>query len=264
MNENTESREIDLLQLASALIKRWWIIAVATILAGVLALGYTLFCITPLYEATAMFYVNNTSLSAAAGKITFSASDLTAAQTLVDTYRVILGSRLNLEEVIRQGNLSYTYEELYKMIESEAVDETEIFSVTVTNTSPQEACDIANTIASVLPQKVSDVMDGAKVKVVDYAVVPRSKSSPSTSRNTAVGMLLGFVLSAGVIILLELFNDTINDGEWLVTACGDEIPLLAVVPDVNAKNDRHYYRYGRYGGYGGYYGPTADSDEKSK
>lgn len=257
MNENTESREIDLLQMASALIKKWWVIAIATILAGIIAFGYTRFAITPKYEATAMFYVNNTSISAVTGKFTFSSSDLTAAKTLVDTYRVILGTRLNLEEVIREGNFRYTYEQLNKMITSQAVNGTEIFSVTVTSTDPQEACDIANTIASILPQKVSDVMEGARVKVVDYAVVPQTKASPSTAKNTALGMIIGFVLAAGAIILLEVFNDTINSEEWLVATYGDEIPLLSVVPDVNAKNDHRYYRYG------GYYGTATQSGEKN-
>ena len=252
MNENTESREIDLLQMASALVKKWWVIAVATVLAGIIAFGYTRLGITPKYEATAMFYVNNSSIS---GKI--SLPDLNMARDCVASCGVILGTRLTLEEVIREGNFNYTYEQLNKMIESQAVNGTEIFSVTVTSTDPQEACDIANTIASVLPQKVADAMDGVKVKVIDYAVVPQTKSSPSTSKNTVLGMLIGFVLSAGVIILLEMFNDTINSEEWLVTTYGDEIPLLSVVPDVNAKSDRRYYKYG------GYYGTATKNGENS-
>ena len=252
MNENTESREIDLLQMASALVKKWWVIAVATVLAGIIAFGYTRLGITPKYEATAMFYVNNSSIS---GKL--SLADLNAAEKSVKSYCTILETRLNLEEVIREGNFNYTYEQLNKMIDSQPVNGTEIFSVTVTSSDPQEACDIANTIASVLPQKVADVIDGTKVKVVDYAVVPQTKSSPSTPKNTVLGMLVGFVLSAGVIILLEIFNDTINSEEWLVTTYGDEIPLLSVVPDVNAKSDRRYYKYG------GYYGTATKNGENS-
>lgn len=252
MNENTESREIDLLQMASALVKKWWVIAVATVLAGIIAFGYTRLGITPKYEATAMFYVNNSSIS---GKI--SLGDLNMARDCVASCGVILGTRLTLEEVIREGNFNYTCEQLGKMIDSQAVNGTEIFSVTVTSTDPQEACDIANTIASVLPQKVADAMDGVKVKVIDYAVVPQAKSSPSTPKNTVLGMLVGFVLSAGVIILLEMFNDTINSEEWLVTTYGDEIPLLSVVPDVNAKSDRRYYKYG------GYYGTATKNGENS-
>ena len=252
MNENTESREIDLLQMASALVKKWWVIAVATVLAGIIAFGYTRLGITPKYEATAKFYVNNSSIS---GKI--SLGDLNMARDCVASCGVILGTRLTLEEVIREGNFNYTCEQLGKMIDSQAVNGTEIFSVTVTSTDPQEACDIANTIASVLPQKVADAMDGVKVKVIDYAVVPQTKSSPSTPKNTVLGMLVGFVLSAGVIILLEMFNDTINSEEWLVTTYGDEIPLLSVVPDVNAKSDRRYYKYG------GYYGTATKNGENS-
>lgn len=252
MNENTESREIDLLQMASALVKKWWVIAVATVLAGIIAFGYTRLGITPKYEASVMFYVNNSSIS---GKL--SLADLNAAEKSVKSYCTILESRLSLEEVIREGNFNYTYEQLNKMIDSQAVNGTEIFSVTVTSSNPQEACDIANTIASVLPQKVADVMEGAKVKVIDYAVVPQTKSSPSTPKNTVLGMLVGFVLSAGVIILLEMFNDTINSEEWLVTTYGDEIPLLSVVPDVNAKSDRRYYKYG------GYYGTATKNGENS-
>ena len=252
MNENTESREIDLLQMASALVKKWWVIAVATVLAGIIAFGYTRLGITPKYEATAMFYVNNSSIS---GKL--SLADLNAAEKSVKSYCTILETRLSLEEVIREGNFNYTYEQLKKMIGSQAVDGTEIFSVTVTSSDPQEACDIANTIASVLPQKVADVIDGTKVKVVDYAVVPQTKSSPSIPKNTVLGMLVGFVLSAGVIILLEIFNDTINSEEWLVTTYGDEIPLLSVVPDVNDKSDRRYYKYG------GYYGTATKNGENS-
>ena len=248
MNENTESREIDLLQMASALVKKWWVIAVATVLAGIIAFGYTRLGITPKYKATAMFYVNSSSLSIA---------DLNAAEKSVKPCCTILETRLTLEEVIREGNLNYTYEQLKKMIGSQAVDGTEIFSVTVTSSDPQEACDIANTIASVLPQKVADARNGTEVKVIDYAVVPQTKSSPSTSKNTVLGMLIGFVLSAGVIILLEMFNDTINSEEWLVTTYGDEIPLLSVVPDVNAKSDRRYYKYC------GYYGTATKNGENS-
>ena len=52
-------------------------------------------------------------------------------------------------------------------------------------------------------------------------------------------------------------TDTINSEEWLVTTYGDEIPLLSVVPDVNAKSDRRYYKYG------GYYGTATKNGENS-
>ncbi len=241
MNEN---KEIDLLQLASAVLKKWWIVAASTVLAGILAFAYTYLCVKPTYQASALFYVNNSTVNIGAS-ISLSAGDITAAKSLVDTYRVILSSRLNLEEVIKKADLNYSYEDLSKMISAQAVNSTEIFSVTVTSTSPQEACDIANTIAVVLPAKVTDVIEGTSVKVVDYAVVPTNRFAPSYSKNTIVGLLLGFIASVAVIVVMELLNDSIKSEDWLVTTFGDEIPLLAVVPDINAKS-RHYGKYGYY------------------
>ena len=103
-------------------------------------------------------------------------SDLNAAQSLVDTYAVILKSRGTLEEVIDKAQLPYTYEELSKMVETGAVDNTEIFSITVTSDDPQEATKIANTIVEVLPDRITEIMDGSDVRTVDFAVVPSKKS----------------------------------------------------------------------------------------
>lgn len=242
MNEN---REIDLLQLASAVLKKWWIVAVTTVLAGILAFSYTYLCVEPTYQASALFYVNNSKLSLGSTSISLSSGDITAAKSLVDTYRVILKSRLNLEEVIKKANLGYSYEELSEMITAESVNNTEVFSVTVTGKSPQEACEIANTIAIVLPEKVTGIIEGTSVKVVDYAVVPTKRFAPSYSKNTIIGVLLGFVASVAVIVVMELLNDSIKSEDWLVTTFGDEIPLLAVVPDVTVKS-RHYGKYGYY------------------
>lgn len=253
MNEKSEIKEIDLLQLVSAVLKKWWLVAVATVLAGALAFGYTYIYIKPRYKASALFYVNNTSISAVGGKITFSSGDLSAAKSLVDTYSVILTSRLCLEEVITTGNYKYSYGGLKGMVSASAVNDTEIFSVTVTALSPEEACSIANTIADVLPGKIATVMDGASVKVVDYAVVPTARSSPNYRSNTIKGMLVGAIIAAAAIVLAEILNDSVKSETWLASTFGDEIPLLAVVPHESSSGKHgRYGRYGKYGKYGKY------------
>ena len=66
-------------------------------------------------------------------------------------------------------------QKLKGMIQTESVNETEVFSITVTCDDPHEAEHIANTIARVLPDKISNVVEGSSVRVVDYAVVPSGK-----------------------------------------------------------------------------------------
>lgn len=236
----SSEEEIDLLKLLGALWKRIWIIALAAVVGGVVLLAYTKILVTPLYKSSAMMYVNNSDFSVGSTKV--SLSDLNAAQSLVDTYAVILKSRGTLEEVIDKAQLPYTYEELSKMVETGAVDNTEIFSITVTSDDPQEATKIANTIVEVLPDRITEIMDGSDVRTVDFAVVPSKKASPSTTKNTLLGLIAGFVLACAVIIVRELMDTKLHSEDYLLTQYPD-IPLLAVIPDMNKKTGKRSYYY---------------------
>lgn len=228
---------IDLVQLAKALWRRAWAILLAMVVFGGAAFSYAYFIITPLYKASAMLYVNNSSLSVGSTKVDL--SDLNAAQSLVDTYIVILKTRTTLEDVIEAAGLSYDYETLSKMIEAGAVNSTEVFSIEVTSPDPAEAEKIANTIAELLPDRIAEIVDGSSVRIVDYAVVPSHKASPSLSRYTLLGLLLGAVVSCGVIVLRVLFDEQIRDEDYVRETF--DLPLLAAVPDLTAKSAGDYY-----------------------
>ena len=252
MNQRTEhTDEIDLLELLSALLRRWWAIVLAILITGFAAFGYTYFLVDPLYQASTLLYVNNSDISVGSTSFSISNADLTAAQKLVDTYVVILESRTALNEVIEEAGLGYTYEELSKMISASAVNSTEVFEIVVTSKSASEAERIANTIADVLPDKIADIVAGSDVRIVDYAVVPSHRSSPSYTRNTAIGMLIGAVLSAAVIILMYMFDENIRSEDYLTQTYPD-IPLLAVIPDMTAGKQRSggYYGYSSGGSSG--------------
>lgn len=232
--------EIDLLKIAQVLLQKAWIIIAATFLMAAAAFGATYFFITPLYTSTALMYVNNSSFSVGNTSFSISQGELTAAQGLVDTYIVLLKSRTTLEDIIDQCSLEYDCEELSDMIEAEAVNATEIFSVNVTSASPREAERIANTITQVLPERIASIVDGSDVRIVDYAVVPSRRASPSFTRNTVIGALAGFVLAAAVVVLRYMLDDQIHEESYL-TQTYPNIPLLAVVPDMTSAGKRGYY-----------------------
>lgn len=242
--------EIDLLKLAGALWRRAWAILLAMVLFGGAAFSYAYFLVTPLYQSSALMYVNNSSFSV--GSTAISLADLNASKSLVDTYLVIMKTRMTLNEVIEQARLSYSYEELREMIDAASVNGTEVFSITVTSPDPQEAEKIANTIVEILPRKIEQVMDGSSVRAVDYAVVPDRKSSPSITRYTAIGLALGFVVSCAVIVLIELLDEQIRSEDQLTQAY--EFPLLASIPDLMSAKTR--------AGYGGYYAAAAGKGKK--
>lgn len=245
MNPDTrkaDHAEIDLLHLLKVLWHRAWAVVLAMLLCGGSVFAYTYYLITPLYQSSALMYVNNSSITV--GSTSVSLADLSASQSLVETYIVILKTRLTLNEVIEQAEVDYSYEELVKMIDASPVNETEIFEITVTSPDPSEAEKIANTIVKVLPEKISEIMDGSSVRTVDFAVRPNQKSSPNFTQNVALGLIVGFVLSCSVLILLDLLDEQIRDEEYLSQAYG--LPVLAVVPDLAAR-DASPYDSGGYG-----------------
>ena len=234
MKENKDYTEVDLRQLFRALVHKAWAIILAAVLCGGAALAYTQFMITPLYKARTLMYVNNNSLSVGSTKVSISQGDLSAAQSLIGTYTVILQTRSTLEEVIETADLPYTYEQLRDMVSAASVNSTEIFYIEVTDSDPAEAELIANTIGQILPDKIASIVDGSSVRIVDYAVEPSHRSSPSLTENTALGMLIGIVISCAVIVILQLTDDLIHDSDYL--AQNYDIPVLAVIPDLTVRS----------------------------
>ena len=255
-NKQNGEMEIDPLQLFRALWRNALVIILVAIIFGGIAFGGTFMFISPKYEASAMMYVNNSSVTLGNTSVSITSGELSAAQTLVSTYIVILKSRTTLDEVIQESGVPYTVEKLSKMVNASAVSGTGIFKVTVQSSSPTEAELLANTIARVLPDRISDIVDGSSVRVVDYAIVPAHRSSPSYTKNTAIGVLAGVVLVAGIICLREI----LTSGEDVIIHSSDDlaelfpdIPVLAVVPDMRMTSKKGYYS-----AYSSYYG----SDKK--
>nr|AHF24708.1 lipopolysaccharide biosynthesis protein [uncultured bacterium Contig783] len=244
-NTNKQIDEIDLLKLGKALLKRWWLLLITMILGGAIAFSYAYFAITPLYQSSALMYVNNNSLDIGSTRVNISNGDLTAANNLIDTYAVILKSRSTLEEVIRVGGLPYSYSQLNAMISADSVGNTAVFKVTTTNRDPEMAAHITNTILEVLPDRIAEIVEGSSVEIVDFAVPAGSPSSPNYKKITAIGAMIGFVLSAAFVTLRFLLDTTIRSEEYLLETYKD-IPVLGVIPDLASDTaGGYYYGYGK-------------------
>ena len=244
MNKKNDEIEIDLLKLIKVLWRRALVIILVALLVASAVFAVTLFFITPTYQATASFYVNNSSISIGSMNYTITGGELSAASTLVNTYIYILKSRTTLEDVIEKGGLPYNYIELGKLISTKTVTGTAAFDITVTTDSPSESERIANLIAEVLPERITEIVDGSNVRIVDYAIVPAHRSSPSYLKNTAIGALAGFVLVAGIICLREIMH---SGADVMIHSSDDleelfpDVPVLAIVPDMRNTTKKGYY-----------------------
>lgn len=233
-----EYSSVDLLHIVRSLWKKAWVIAIAMILAGIIGFSIAAFAIAPTYSSSVMLYVNN---GMSVGDIfELNNSQLAGARNLVDTYIVMLQNRTTLNKVIEKANVGYDYEDLEDMIKAESVNGTEIMRITVTSTDPYEAAEIANAIAIVLPTRISEIIKGSSMEVVDSAAVNLKKVAPSVTGYTVVGMLVGAIISVLVLIVVDMRDETIRSEEYILQ--NYDYPILAKIPDL-ANTDSKSYGY---------------------
>lgn len=237
-NENREVIEIDLKRLLLTLWSRAWILLLVAVVFAAMAFSYAWLFITPTYSASVQLYVNNNYADSPG----FSSSQILAAQDLADTYMVILESRNVLDDVAEQTGLGYTYPQLRSMVTAAAVNETEVFEVTVTDTNYKHAAIIANAIADVLPDKIAAVVEGSSVCVVDRAVENPTPVGPNYKTYLLLGAALGFMLTAVVVVVTDLLDTTINTEDYLNQVYG-KLPLLAVIPGTGNGKTGYYKGY---------------------
>ena len=228
VKEEKDVVEIDLWKLLSVYLKKWWLILLCGFLVAGVAFFATKSFITPLYRAHVTIYVNNAKSNQAVDYIT--GSNLQAAQQLVNTYVNIIKSDTVLEEVIQKGGLkdSYTPETLRKIMSASQIEDTEMFKVSVTCPDSKMAAHIANTIADVAPDMISDFVEGSSTKIIDRAKVPQHRDSPSYTKNTVLGGLLGVILAGIVVTLQYLFDSRISNEEDLKQLF--DLPVLGRIP----------------------------------
>lgn len=241
--KNREYYTIDLVHIFKSLWQRVWLIILTGIITAAIGFCVSAFAIAPTYSSSIMLYVNNSSFSLGNTSFSISSSEITAAQSLVNTYGEILDNRTTLERVAEKAKVEYSASELSEMIVAGSSNETEIMKVTVTAENPYEAARIANCIAEVLPVRISEIIDGASMEVVDYAKVDFEKIAPSISQYTAIGLILGVMISIMIVVVLAIMDGTIHDEEYLIKTY--KYPILAKVPDllnVGAKQYSYYYQ----------------------
>ncbi len=269
MRENGSNREdgmtIDIQELIFTYLRYWWFLAVCLIVTASAFLFYSVNFITPRYRASVTVYVNNAKESQVTEITT---SNLTVSQRLVATYIKIIESDSVLEAVAEaveeETGVTYAARSIRDMMTAEQEEDTELFKVHVSHKDPQMAADIANAIARVAPEKISDYVVGSSTKIIDYAKVPTTRYTPSHRNNTMLGAVVGFALAMIYLTIRYLMDVRINDSDDLEQLF--DYAVLGQIPNFSlaAKGKRYGYRKYGYRKYGyGRYGYSKYAYEKS-
>lgn len=237
MNKTEHEQEffIDSKHLLMSLLKKSWLMIICGVVLGAFAFFYNSYFVTPKYSSSVMLYVNNKSSLSLGGSISgsISAADLSASQSLIDTYMGILMNRTTMEEVAKEAGVEHSYADLMRMVSASKLEGTELFYVTVTGEDPYEVAHIANCISGVLSDRIEEIIDGSSLRLVDKAVPNLVKVSPNIAMDTLKYFLAGCVFSGIVIAIFIILDDTIR-GEDYVSKTYD-LPILSIIPELGEK-----------------------------
>lgn len=222
--------EIYLSEIFSALKKRSKLIIIISIIFMLAGFGVSKFLIVPKYEAKTTIILGNVSDYDITTNPALLMSGIKVNQELVTTYSELIRSRKIEQQVIDNLELkNFSTNRLDSMLEVNTVKDTEIIYVSVTDTIPERAMDIANETAEIFQRDIKDILNVNNVQILDSALLPKNPVSPNIKRNTAAGAVLGLMLSCLYAVFRELSDDRIKSAEDLE---GFNYPVLGTIPEV--------------------------------
>ena len=226
-NQENQAVEIDVFAMLKTLWKRKFSIVLVALVFAIAAFGYSAFLAKKEYQSTSRIYVvsrqnqDNNALTN---------SDLQAGSYLVKDYREIILSQNVLSQAIEELKLDLTPAELSKKISVSVPTDTRILSITAKDGNPKEAARIANGLRNVAAEKIIAVTKVSDVTTLDEAEVPQSPSSPNIRRNVLLGFIAGAGLMVVLMVVVEVLDDRVKRPEDIEELMG--LALLGIVPDM--------------------------------
>jgi len=214
---------IDLWDLLDYFKKKKWIIAITLVLCAFLGAIYTVFFVDATYTANTRMYVLNRSSDAY-----ISSSDYSVSSFMITDYEVLITGRNVTDEVVERLDLDISSNQLISMISVKAVDNTRVLQISVVDTDPQRAADIANCVREVASEQIKEIVNVEAVNLVYEAKVPQNKSGPNLVKNTVLVAMFGLILCVGILTVVFVLDDTIRTEEDVERYLG--LSVLGVVP----------------------------------
>ena len=234
MNQEKNPTDLTVREIIRILIPKWWIIIMAAVSGTILALGVTILLITPEYDSVTKMYVLTKQ-----NENVVTSQDMQTSLSLTKDYIEMIQSRTIAEAVINQLGLGESPEKLLKKINVDSETDTRVLTISVRDSDPYVACQIANAVRDTAENHIKNVMNIDAVKILDNANISTDPVSPSARKNGVLGGFFGILISVAVILLFYMTNDYIRTPEDVERYLGleilGEIPAVDKIPKKGRK-----------------------------
>lgn len=228
--------ELDLKELFNIFWQRKLEIVTIILIFVIIGAVYTYAILQPKYTSYTTLLLTQVNGNNETGNDTTSITqtDLTLNSKLISTYREIIKRDAVLREVIDDLNIkNLTEDSLRKNIKVSAISDTEIIKIEVTNENPNYAQMIANKIAEVFSEKITDIYKINNVYVLDKAVVSENPSNINHLKDIVIFAFIGVVIACGYALLANMIDNTVKTEADIEKLTG--LTVLATIPDYDTE-----------------------------
>ncbi len=230
--------EIDLKELIGMFLEKKFLIIFVVILFAILGAVYTTRFITPLYESsTSLVLVQTGDTETSLGvSESITTTDITLNSKLVDAYAVVAKSKRVANKVLENLKLDMPIDDLRESITISSASDTQNLKVAVRHENPEEACKIANEVAEVFIEEVTEIYKVKNLYILDPAEVNTIPCNINLVKNIVIFAFVGAILVAGYILLVNMLDTTIKTDTDIEKAVS--VPVLASIIFVDENNKK--------------------------
>lgn len=226
-------QEISLATLIQIMLKHITLL-ISMLFVGIALAGVTTFFIlTPRYSSETQLVV---TLPQSRDTNT---NDVTTNLQMINTYKELVTSEVVLTQVREQlesQGISLSTEKLKDKITVTQSQNSLMFTISVRDTSPTQAQQIANTTAGVFQREAKNVLNVDKITIISQATADSKPVFPRNTINLFIGAILGLFVGIVIIFFIEMFDRTIKD-EYYITEML-HMTILGSVPQMTEQELR--------------------------
>lgn len=223
---------MELKQYGRMIRKRLWYILAFVVVASMVAGFVSFYYIKPIYEASNKLIVNKSNEQTGASTVDIGSID--ANIRLINTYKEIILTPAIMDIVAtRYPDLHLTTDELLGKVKVSSINNTQVMTLIMQDTSYERAARTVNAVAEVFKTEIPSIMKVDNVTILNEAKLLSNPVpvKPNHLLNIMIGFVLSLMLATGAVFVIEYMDDTIKsetDVEQYL-----QLPTLAVVVKMN-------------------------------
>ncbi len=223
-------KELELKQFLKLFWDRKVLIIVIMVLFGVLGGVKIKYFTTPVYQASGKLICAKSEED----EKMVTSTELSMPSSLAETYANLIKSDLIVNQVIQNLGLNMSTAQLRNAIELTPVTKV-YYQVSARSTDRVKAAEIANEFIKVFSEEVQKFYAIDSIHTVDQAQIPEGAINMDMTKNIKIFAGIGFVVAAGIVIIMFIFNNTVTNSEQIKRYT--KLTTLASIPRYSGSGD---------------------------